>query len=141
VPPAVERSTYVLVASLAIVLLMAMWRPLPEVVWHADGAVRVVALAVFWTGWLALRLSGVKRGTMLRKVVVANCGLLVDPAGQKPLPSGVFSLGGSPCLAIAQPSVRPTCQPIEPVEKALAVSITKLRRAVCRARALVCLAP
>jgi protein-S-isoprenylcysteine O-methyltransferase Ste14 len=52
VPPAVERSTYVLVASLAIVLLMAMWRPLPEVVWQADGAARVVVLAVFWTGVL-----------------------------------------------------------------------------------------
>src|SRR4051812_12710424 len=52
VPPAVERSTYVLVASLALVLLMAMWRPLPPIVWQADGAARVVALAVFWTGVL-----------------------------------------------------------------------------------------
>ena len=52
VPPAVERSTYVLVASLAIVLVMAMWRPLPEVVWRAGGAARVVVLAVFWTGAL-----------------------------------------------------------------------------------------
>lgn len=52
VPPAVERSTYVLVASLAIVLVMAMWRPLPEIVWQADGAARVVVLAVFWVGVL-----------------------------------------------------------------------------------------
>jgi protein-S-isoprenylcysteine O-methyltransferase Ste14 len=42
----------VLVASLAIVLVMAMWRPLPEVVWQATGPARVVALAVFWTGVL-----------------------------------------------------------------------------------------
>jgi protein-S-isoprenylcysteine O-methyltransferase Ste14 len=52
VPPAVERSTYVLVASLAMVLLMAMWRPLPQIVWQADGPARVVALTVFWTGVL-----------------------------------------------------------------------------------------
>jgi protein-S-isoprenylcysteine O-methyltransferase Ste14 len=50
VPPAVERSTFVLVASLTMVLLMAMWRPLPQVVWRADGAARVVVLAVFWAG-------------------------------------------------------------------------------------------
>ena len=52
VAPAVERSTYVLVASLAMLLLMAMWRPLPQMVWQAGGAVRVVTLVVFWTGVL-----------------------------------------------------------------------------------------
>jgi methanethiol S-methyltransferase len=52
VAPAVERSTYVLVASLAMVLLMAMWRPMPHVLWQVGGAVRVVALVVFWTGVL-----------------------------------------------------------------------------------------
>jgi protein-S-isoprenylcysteine O-methyltransferase Ste14 len=52
VTPAVERSTYVLVASLALVLLMVMWRPLPQIVWQAEGAVRVVTLVVFWTGVL-----------------------------------------------------------------------------------------
>jgi protein-S-isoprenylcysteine O-methyltransferase Ste14 len=52
VPPAVERSTYVLMATLAIVLLMAMWRPLPQIVWRAGGAKRIVALVTFWTGVL-----------------------------------------------------------------------------------------
>jgi protein-S-isoprenylcysteine O-methyltransferase Ste14 len=31
---------------------MAMWRPLPQIVWQTDGAARVVVLAVFWTGVL-----------------------------------------------------------------------------------------
>jgi protein-S-isoprenylcysteine O-methyltransferase Ste14 len=52
VPPAVERSTYVLVACLALVFVMAMWLPLPEVVWRAEGAARVVVLSVFWAGVL-----------------------------------------------------------------------------------------
>src|SRR3954468_14981937 len=42
VAPAVERSTYVLVASLALVFLMGMWRPMPQIVWHAGGVVPVV---------------------------------------------------------------------------------------------------
>jgi protein-S-isoprenylcysteine O-methyltransferase Ste14 len=52
VPPAIERSTYVLVASLAMVFFMAMWRPLPSIVWQAAGAGRAVVLVLFWTGVL-----------------------------------------------------------------------------------------
>jgi protein-S-isoprenylcysteine O-methyltransferase Ste14 len=52
VPPAIERSIYVLVASLALVFLMMMWRPLPQILWQARGAVRVMLLAVFWIGVL-----------------------------------------------------------------------------------------
>jgi protein-S-isoprenylcysteine O-methyltransferase Ste14 len=52
VAPAIERSTYVLVASLALGLVMVLWRPLPQIVWQARGAVRGVTLAVFWIGVL-----------------------------------------------------------------------------------------
>ena len=66
VPPAVERSTYVLVASLAMVLLMVLWRPMPQVVWQAGGIVRVVTLVLFWTGvFVTLAASNMLDGLAL----------------------------------------------------------------------------
>src|SRR5262249_29763100 len=57
VPPAVERSTYVLVATLAMVALRAVWSPLPSIVWRVDGAAGGVVRAVFWVG-VAVSLVG-----------------------------------------------------------------------------------
>ena len=46
VPQTVERSTYVLLASLILLLLFWQWRPLPGVVWDlAGGGVGMVLLA------------------------------------------------------------------------------------------------
>ena len=59
VPPAVERSTYVLAASLALALLLWQWRPIAEpVVWKIANPAGVLALqAVFWLGWGVLLLA------------------------------------------------------------------------------------
>jgi protein-S-isoprenylcysteine O-methyltransferase Ste14 len=58
VPPAVERSTYVLLASLALVLLFWQWRPLPQTVWSVETPGGVMALwAVFGLGWLTVLTS------------------------------------------------------------------------------------
>jgi methanethiol S-methyltransferase len=52
VPQPVERSTYVLFASLALILLYWQWRPLPEVVWSVEsGAGRAVLWTLFALGW------------------------------------------------------------------------------------------
>lgn len=52
VPPSVERSTYVLLSSLALLLIYWQWRPLPEPVWTLTSPLAVTALAIlFWAGW------------------------------------------------------------------------------------------
>src|SRR5258705_8051020 len=59
VPPAVERSTYVLAATLALALLLWQWRPIAQpVIWTVENPVAVQALwAVFWLGWAILLLA------------------------------------------------------------------------------------
>jgi protein-S-isoprenylcysteine O-methyltransferase Ste14 len=53
VPWAIERSTYVLFASLALDLLFWQWRPLGGVVWNVEQpALRAMIWAVFAFGWL-----------------------------------------------------------------------------------------
>jgi len=52
VPPAIERSTYVLFASLALILLFWQWRPLGGVVWTVhDPVARGVLRTVFASGF------------------------------------------------------------------------------------------
>src|SRR5215216_4937097 len=52
VPGVVERSTYVLCSSLALILLFALWRPLGGMVWSVeDPAGRLVLRGLFAFGW------------------------------------------------------------------------------------------
>jgi methanethiol S-methyltransferase len=58
VSPAIERSTFVLAASLALILLFWQWRPLPQAIWHVsnpDAALALTALEAL--GWGIVLLS------------------------------------------------------------------------------------
>jgi len=52
VPAYVERSTYVLFATLILILLFWQWRPLTSEVWTVSAPAGVAILqAIFWIGW------------------------------------------------------------------------------------------
>jgi protein-S-isoprenylcysteine O-methyltransferase Ste14 len=58
VPAPVERSTYVLLASLVLLLLFWQWRPIPDVVWQVSNpqiAMALVALGL--VGWVIVFTS------------------------------------------------------------------------------------
>jgi len=58
VPTAAERSTYVLLASLALLLLYWQWRPLTEPIWIVRDPLGAAALdVVFWIGWGVVLIS------------------------------------------------------------------------------------
>lgn len=52
VPKPVERSTYVLLSSLALILLFWQWRPMTDTVWSVENHTgRIVLWVIFWLGW------------------------------------------------------------------------------------------
>ena len=52
VPEPVERSTYVLLASLVLILLFWQWQPVKTVVWDVRNPTgQLVLQALFWIGW------------------------------------------------------------------------------------------
>lgn len=58
IPKEAERSTYVLISSLALILLFWLWQPIGGVVWHVDQPVlRTVLYGLFALGFLIVLLS------------------------------------------------------------------------------------
>jgi methanethiol S-methyltransferase len=58
VPKSVERSTYVMLASLALVLLFWQWRPMPALVWQiADSQIAMALVGLSFVGWVMVFTS------------------------------------------------------------------------------------
>jgi protein-S-isoprenylcysteine O-methyltransferase Ste14 len=57
IPASCERSTYVLVSSLLLILVFWQWRPIPATVWRVEGWPAAMLTAIFWAGWLIAMAS------------------------------------------------------------------------------------
>ena len=58
VPHSIERSTYVLLASLALVLLFWQWRPIPTLVWQiGDPNLAMAVMGLSFFGWFLVFLA------------------------------------------------------------------------------------
>ena len=57
VPKSVERSTYVLVASLLLFLMYWQWRPMTDSIWNLEGTASMVMTVIFWSGWVIVLVS------------------------------------------------------------------------------------
>jgi methanethiol S-methyltransferase len=58
VPEVIERSTYVLLASLALALLFWQWRPMLDVIWSVENAIGYYILwGLFLLGWIIVLVS------------------------------------------------------------------------------------
>lgn len=87
VPQPIERSTYVLFASLALILLYWQWRPIPAVVWQASNpqvAIFLTGLELF--GWVLLFLSTF----MINHFELFGLHQVINNLAGKPMPAARF---------------------------------------------------
>jgi methanethiol S-methyltransferase len=59
VPKGLERSTYVLAASLVGFVMMIFWQPIPLTIWHVTGPLAVIPWVLFAIGWTILLSAGI----------------------------------------------------------------------------------
>ncbi len=52
VPVELERTTYVLATNLCLALLLALWQPWDQQIWHVDGPPAAVLWTLCATGWV-----------------------------------------------------------------------------------------
>lgn len=58
VPAHVERSTYVLISSLILILLFWQWQPLPDGIWAVQSGIgQMILTGLFWLGWGLVLIS------------------------------------------------------------------------------------
>jgi len=56
--PATERSTYILLSSLALLLIYWQWQPITTIVWKTESTIAIYMLTgIYFSGWLIVLLS------------------------------------------------------------------------------------
>jgi protein-S-isoprenylcysteine O-methyltransferase Ste14 len=57
VPASCERSTYVLISSLLLIVIFWQWRPIVMTIWQVEGLPATLLTAIYWIGWLTTLAS------------------------------------------------------------------------------------
>ena len=57
IPASCERSTYVLISSLLLILIFWRWRPIVATIWQVEGWPATLLTAISWIGWLTALTS------------------------------------------------------------------------------------
>lgn len=58
IPPAAERSTFVLMTGIVLTIIMWQWRSIPTTIWSVEnGSVQLALTIIFWSGWGLVVLS------------------------------------------------------------------------------------
>ena len=58
IPEPLERSTYVLLASLCLMLMMWQWQPVGGIIWSVkSGAIKTILLITYFIGWAVVMFS------------------------------------------------------------------------------------
>ena len=84
VPTPLERSFYVWIASLLLIAVCALWRPVPGVAWNADGVLLWALRLLQITGvWLTLRSAVILDIRELAGVAAPKPGGVRPPPAQK----------------------------------------------------------
>ena len=118
VPPAIERSTYLVFVALATATLVFLWAPLPTVLWDTSGSlVGHVLLGVFFLGWAIVlfstflinhfQLFGLQQAYQSNSQAMSKKDVFVTPLLYKlvrhPMMSGVLiALWAVPTLTVSR---------------------------------------
>ncbi|MBR1126146.1 isoprenylcysteine carboxylmethyltransferase family protein [Bradyrhizobium lablabi] len=87
VPKPIERSTYVLLASLCLLLLFWQWRPMPAIVWEiTDPHLAVTVAMISLAGWVLVFVSTF----MINHFELFGLSQVVHHLADKPVPAARF---------------------------------------------------